>query len=227
MIADGPTIVTGATGFAGSHLIDRLIESGSGAIHAWGGPDGRPPTRDHPNVTWQVVDLLQRDEVAKAIEALKPACIYHLAGIPHVGESWQKSLGPLRVHVLSTHYLIDAVHRFAPRCRVLVVSSGLIYRNTAAPMTEESPLGPSSPYALSKLAQDQLALDRAHQDGLDILVARPFNHTGPRQEPLFAIPSFARQIAQIERGDAPPELRVGNLETSRDLTDVRDVAAAY
>jgi GDP-4-dehydro-6-deoxy-D-mannose reductase len=87
-------------------------------------------------------------------------------------------------------------------------------------------LGPSNPYGLSKLAQDELAR-RAAADGLDVVVARPFNHIGPLQEPGFAVSSFARQIARIECGREAPELRVGNLDAERDITDVRDVVAAY
>jgi GDP-4-dehydro-6-deoxy-D-mannose reductase len=92
---------------------------------------------------------------------------------------------------------------------------------------ETSPIGPASPYAVSKLAQEQLGLRARYEDGLDVIVARPFNHTGPRQKPSFMAPGVARQVALIERGATPPVLRVGNLDAVRDLSDVRDVVRAY
>jgi GDP-4-dehydro-6-deoxy-D-mannose reductase len=103
----------------------------------------------------------------------------------------------------------------------------MIYRGAPEPHDENSPLVPGSPYGISKLAQDQLALNASTDDGLDVVVARPFNHTGPRQDPNFALPGFARQLALIEAGLSPPEIRVGNLDAERDITDVRDVVEAY
>jgi GDP-4-dehydro-6-deoxy-D-mannose reductase len=102
----------------------------------------------------------------------------------------------------------------------------MIYGPSDAPHAEDSPALPSSPYALSKLAQDRLA-SIAAESGLDVVIARPFNHTGPRQSPTFSIPGFAEQIAGIEAGLRAPVLRVGNLDAERDITDVRDVADAY
>jgi GDP-4-dehydro-6-deoxy-D-mannose reductase len=128
---------------------------------------------------------------------------------------------------MGTHHLLAAVRRLGLPCRVLIVSSGMVYRPGAEALSEDTPLVPASPYGVSKLAQDQLALRAFAEDGIDVVVARPFNHVGPRQEPGFAVPSFARQIALIEAGRMSPELLVGNLDARRDLTDVRDVVAAY
>jgi GDP-4-dehydro-6-deoxy-D-mannose reductase len=110
---------------------------------------------------------------------------------------------------------------------VLVASSASVYAASDTPLKEDDRLAPASPYALSKLAQEQLALRAAADDGLDLVVVRPFNHTGPRQPPAFVAPSMARQIALIERGAKEPVIRVGNLESRRDFTDVRDVVRAY
>jgi GDP-4-dehydro-6-deoxy-D-mannose reductase len=112
-------------------------------------------------------------------------------------------------------------------CRVLVVSSAQVYQRSDEPIDEDTPLVPATPYGLSKLAQDRLAAAAVRDDHLDVVIARPFNHAGPRQSPAFAVASFARQIARIEAGLDPPELRVGNLDARRDLTDVRDVVEAY
>jgi GDP-4-dehydro-6-deoxy-D-mannose reductase len=110
---------------------------------------------------------------------------------------------------------------------VLVTGSAVVYATSDTPITEEGTLAPGNPYALSKLAQEQLAMRAFADDGLDIVMVRPFNHTGPRQQPAFVAPSMARQIALIEQGDAEPVIRVGNLDARRDFTDVRDVVRAY
>ena len=102
-----------------------------------------------------------------------------------------------------------------------------MYQVSDEPLDENTPLIPPSPYGLSKLAQDLLAERACEDDGLDVVIARPFNHAGPRQSAAFAVSSFARQIARIEAGLAPPEIRVGNLDARRDMTDVRDVVEAY
>ena len=216
-------LVTGATGFAGSHLIERL-------------PPGAPITAftrhaEHVNamragLAWRTVDLLDRASVSNAIRDTRPAAIYHLAGSPHVGASFADPVPPLEIHAVGTHRLLDAVAEHAPDARVVVVTSAMIYAPSNEPHTEASPAIPSSPYALSKLAQDRLAA-LAAEDGLDVVIARPFNHTGPRQDPSFSIPGFAEQIALIERGRHEPVLRVGNLDAERDIIDVRDVVDAY
>jgi GDP-4-dehydro-6-deoxy-D-mannose reductase len=129
--------------------------------------------------------------------------------------------------VLATHHLFDALRRAGVSCRVLVPGSATVYAPASEPMTEDHPIGPASPYALSKLAQEQLALRAGSEDGVDVVLTRSFNHTGPRQAPAFVAPSMARQIALIEAGRLEPVMRVGNLDAQRDLTDVRDVVRAY
>lgn len=222
----GTPLVTGATGFAGGHLLDLLFKTDGPPIAAWSRPGGQPP-KINARVQWRAVDLLDATAVKQAIAEAPPSAIYHLAGLSHLGKSWQRSVAHLETHVLGTHHLLEAVRIHAPKCRVLVVSSGMIYRPQDHPAGEDAPLGPVSPYALSKLAEDQLALHAAAHDDLDIVVARPFNHIGPGQAPTFAASGFAQQIVEIEYGRTPPTIEVGNLDAKRDLTDVRDVVAAY
>ena len=217
------TLVTGAAGFAGRHLLALLRATSDDPLLAW----SRHTHDPGDGVAWRRVDVIDRNAVDAAIAECRPARIVHLAGSPHIGESWHNSLLPLRTNVLGTHHLLEAVRRHAPASRVVVVTSAMIYQAAPTPLDERAPLRPSSPYGLSKLAQDQLALSAAHDDGLQVVVARPFNHIGPGQDPTFAVSSFARQIALIEAGVAPPVIAVGNLDVERDLTDVRDVCDAY
>jgi GDP-4-dehydro-6-deoxy-D-mannose reductase len=219
----GPVLITGATGFAGGHLVESL--AGSSHVVGWGRSTPRPELA--PLAEWQAVDLLDRDRVRIEIARLRPATVFHLAGAPQVAESWRDSATPLAGNVLATAHLLDAIRRAGFGCRVLVAGSATIYAPSETPIRETHPLAPGSPYALSKLAQEQLALRAVADDGLDVVVVRAFNHTGPRQSPSFVAPSMARQIALVEHGLAEPAIRVGNLEARRDFTDVRDVARAY
>ena len=208
---DRVVLVTGAAGFAGSHLVEHLRLSHNHVV---------PWTR-------QTVDLLDRERVRSAIRELRPAQIYHCAGMTHVAKSWRDTAQPLESNVLATEHLFDALRREGIRCRVLVPGSATVYAASSDPISEDGPIAPTNPYAISKLAQEQLALRAIQEDGLDLVLTRSFNHTGPRQTPEFVAPSMARQIALIERGELEPVIKVGNLDAQRDVTDVRDVVRAY
>jgi GDP-4-dehydro-6-deoxy-D-mannose reductase len=222
----GPPLVTGATGFAGSHLIEHLIGFHA-QVAAWANPRGAPPGRHgtpDERVAWNAVDLLDRHGVAAAIAQLQPSVIYHCGGAADEGGAWADPAKPLHVNALSTHYLLDAVRLAGLTCPVLVTGSALIYRPSTMPIAEDQPIGPTSPYGLSKLAQEMVA---ARATWCPVLLTRPFNHAGPRQSSSYVTSSFARQIAEIEAGRTEPVLRVGNLDARRDITDVRDVVRAY
>jgi GDP-4-dehydro-6-deoxy-D-mannose reductase len=218
-----PVLVTGATGFAGSHLVQYL--SASCDVAAWG---RRPPPGELAALArWQQVDLLDTDRVTAAIRELRPSLVFHCAGLPQVAESWTDTAAPLAVNVLGTHRLLEALRVNRVRCRMLVTGSAHVYAASAVPLDEHAPVGPASPYALSKLAQEQLALRAWAEDGIEVVVTRSFNHTGPRQPPSFVAPSIARQIASIEHGAGEPVIRVGNVDAVRDIMDVRDTVRAY
>jgi GDP-4-dehydro-6-deoxy-D-mannose reductase len=216
-------LITGAAGFAGGHLAETLAST-SGLV-CWSRET--PPAGFVPAAQWQQIDLLDRTQVRSAVQALKPSRIYHLAGVPHVAGSWDATTPTLAGNVLATHHLFEALRRAGVRARVLVTASATVYAPSDAPIAEDGAIAPTSPYALSKLAQEMRTRRAAAEDGLDVIVVRAFNHTGPRQAPAFAAPSFARQIAAIERGQQPPVIRAGNLSPRRDLSDVRDVVRAY
>ncbi len=218
-----PVLVTGAAGFVGQHLC--------GALGA-----GRPvvgwyrPGMTHPQmtgVTWAAVELLDASAVASAVAATAPAAIYHLAGVAHVGDSWANAEETFAGNVLGTSNLFDALLAGGRPCRVLVTGSATIYAPAAAALTEDSPIAPNTPYGTSKLAQEMVALAAWREYGIPAIVARSFNHIGPRQSPAFAAAGFARQLARIEAGLAPPVISVGNLEAQRDIADVRDTVGAY
>lgn len=220
---NGPVLVTGAAGFAGSHLLQHLGSRPD--VIAWA--RATPPPELAHLARWEQVDILDRDRINGAIRALKPQAVFHCAGLAQVAESWGHTAAPLEVNVFGTHRLLDALRLAGTRCRVLITGSAHVYAASPDPIPEDHSFAPSSPYALSKLAQEQLALRAADEDGLDIIVTRSFNHTGPRQTASFVAPAIARQIALIECGKAEPVLRVGNLDALRDLMDVRDTVRAY
>jgi GDP-4-dehydro-6-deoxy-D-mannose reductase len=177
-----------------------------------------------PRIAWRAVDLLDRDAVRDAVAGLRPSTIYHCAGAADVGTSWSDPVTPLKVNALGTHHLLEAVRLAESDTTVVLAGSATVYRPSPDALREESPIGPSSPYGVSKLAQEMLA---ARVTSFRVIVARPFNHAGPRQSPAFVTSSFARQIAEIEAGKAPPVLNVGNLDARRDITDVRDTVRGY
>lgn len=221
--SDGPILVTGAAGFAGSHLVDLLAGDGASVV-GWHRPGSTPRTA--AGVVWDAVDLLDRRSVSAAVAKRRPAAIYHCAGAAHVGRAWEEAESTLATNVRGTHFLLEALHEASLEVPVMVPSSAMIYLPADAPLTEDQPLRPSNPYGVSKLAQELLAV-RPRTDGVSVRIARAFNHVGPRQDPSFAAAGFARQIAGIEAGGREAEILVGNLEARREVTDVRDTVRGY
>ena len=205
-------LVTGAAGFVGRHLIAALRERiPSSELAAWRRSD---------------VDLLDASTLTDAIAALRPTRVYHLAGAASDADSWRTRASTLRTNVIGTEHLLTALHAHASGARVLIPGSALVYRPKATALREDDPIGPLSPYGLSKLAQEMLA-QRAAADRLDIVLTRSFTHIGPGQRTAYAASSFASQIARIEAGRIDPVIDVGSLDARRDILDVRDVVAAY
>jgi GDP-4-dehydro-6-deoxy-D-mannose reductase len=218
-------LVTGAAGFVGSHLIE-LLEQDATPIVAWLRP-GTEPLVSGSRVIWHSVELHDREAVADAITAFKPSEIYHLAGVPHVGDSWAHVHETFAGNVLGTHHLFGALRRLDLKPRLLITSSATVYQPINRAITEQDIVLPNSPYGTSKLAQEMVAVRAWEDDGVPSLIARAFNHVGPRQAPAFVASSIAKQIAEIEAGRRPAKLTMGNLDSERDLMDVRDTVRAY
>jgi GDP-4-dehydro-6-deoxy-D-mannose reductase len=200
-------LITGGTGFAGRHLA-ALCEAAGDEVTSLSRSAG--------------VDLLDAAATTRAIAQAAPDVVYNLAAQAHVGISWDDPATTLRDNMTMAASVFEAVRAEAPSATVLHASSGEVYGPPARlPVTEDAPLRPQNPYAVSKAATDLLARFYADAHGLRVVIARPFNHAGPGQEPIYAIASFAKQVAD------GPTVITGNPDTRRDYTDVRDVVRAY
>jgi GDP-4-dehydro-6-deoxy-D-mannose reductase len=207
-------LVTGGSGFAGGHLVAACRDAGD---------EVRTAERASG------VELLDAGSIRAAVAAAAPEVVYHLAARAHVGESWKAPADTLRDNVGMTVNLLEAVRAEAPGATVVAVSSSEVYGPPARPPVDEAaPLRPQNPYAVSKASSDLLAGFYADAHGLRVVRARAFNHSGPGQEPTYAIASFARQAAvAAEAGESRLRIVTGNPDTRRDYTDVRDVVRAY
>jgi GDP-4-dehydro-6-deoxy-D-mannose reductase len=224
-------LVTGAGGFVGGHLLDHLRAAQPEAeIHGVVLPGGAASWRAPAGVHVLGADLDDPADAAAAVERARPDGIVHLAGQSSVHRSWADPAGTLRTNVLGIVHVLDAVRGAGLRPAVLVVGSADEYGPVPAsspPLVEGTPLRPTSPYAVSKVAQAALALLYGPAGGMRVVVTRTFPHTGPGRGEAFAESSFARQIAEIEAGLREPVVEVGNLDAVRDFADVRDVVRAY
>lgn len=221
-----PVLVTGAAGFAGSHLLDLVAREGA-ALVAWSHRASPHALPAGARCTWRAVDITDASAVDCAVAEVRPSFVYHCAGDAQSNRDASETGTTLAVNARGTANLLSAVARHAPDARVIVTGSALVYHPSTEVLREDSPIGPAAGYGLSKLAQETLALRAASFDNLDVIVVRAFNHIGPRQSPAFVASSVARQIALMESGRQVPQLMVGNLEVRRDVTDVRDTVRAY
>jgi len=221
-------LITGATGFVGGHLIRVFDEEMPVALEVFGTAYPEFP-RLSGNRFFRL-DLRSEKDVIRTIKDVRPDWICHLAAISNVGRSWHMRATTVETNVLGTHNLLEAVRQAAPAARLLFVSSSDVYGygvSGVEGLKEESPLHIVSPYAFSKAAGEMLCGFYEEIENIDIVVARPFPHTGPGQAEDFVCSDWARQVAQIERDDVTQVLRIGNLDLCRDFCDVRDVARAY
>ncbi len=229
-------LVTGATGFVGSHALDMLLAKGDVEVHATRRWSSRTTLVSHldaepDRVRWHLCDLTDPFSVHAVIARTRPDRIFHLGAQSFVSPSWEQPEVYFRTNTLGTLYLLEALRREGlTATRVLLPGSGEEYGDvpeSELPITASTPLRPVNPYAVSKIAQDLLGYEHHISYGLHVVRVRAFNHEGPRRDRVFALPSFAWQIARIEAGKAPPVVRVGRLDALRNWTDARDMVRAY
>ncbi len=220
-------LITGGTGFAGSHLVEALIQKGYSNIHvtslsAKGGFVELLLSPQHIHK----LNLIHEKPVFSLIKKLQPTQIYHLAATAAVGSSFSAETETLNNNLNLQLNLLHAVLKFTPKCKILAIGSALEYQPQDEPLKETDPLGPVNPYAVSKVLQDMLAFSYAKTHNLQIIQVRPFNHIGERQNTGFVIADFASQIVKIEQGKQD-KIAVGNLSSVRDFSDVKDIAKGY
>lgn len=221
-------LITGGTGFAGSHLIESLLAAGYQDIVATTLSELDPSALFLPSHKYKRVDLSNKEETSKIIADVQPDWVFHLAAFAYVGKSFEKARELFANNINLQLNVLDAIKDHAPQARVLTIGSAEEYGMTDGNqrIDESTPLHPVNPYAVSKVTQDLLAGSYALSYKLNIIRARPFNHIGIRQSPDFVVPAFAKQVVAIERGEQT-ELLVGSLNTVRDFTSVKDVVRAY
>jgi len=223
-------LVTGAGGFVGNHLLTFLRDQPDMQLHG----TLSHAQSEHPLFAgWaqpHVLDLRDPSAVAHLLEVVRPDRIYHLAGQAYVPRSFEAPWETIENNVRGQLNLLQTIHDLHLETRILVAGSAEMYgaaQPADLPLKETQPFAPSSPYSVSKITQDMLALQYFTSYGLFTVRVRAFNHIGPGQNSRFAVSSFAAQIGRIELGQSEPIVYVGNLSAERDFTDVRDIVRAY
>lgn len=221
--------LTGASGFVGRHLV-KLLSQDDFVLYGTCFPEKPESCQDIGPIDWFHVDIRDDEKIADILKDVQPDWIFHLAAVSNVGYSWKQRRETLETNVLGSFSVFDAVRKVSQKSRVLFISSCDVY-GVLSPietaLTEEDTTPVVSPYAFTKVSGEMLAGFYSEIEGLDIVIARSFPHTGPGQTASFVFSDWACQIARIEKEGADPVLRVGNLDVRRDYSDVRDVVRAY
>ena len=226
-------LITGITGMAGSHLAEYIVQN-HGQAQVFGAKRWRSEQTNVSHIEDQInlidCDLTDSSGVIELLKVAQPDLIFHLAAQSFVPDSWKNPQSTLSDNLMMQLNLFEAIRHLGidPVVQVALSSEeyGRVYPHEL-PITERNAFRPLSPYAVSKVAQDMLAYQYFESHKLRVIRTRAFNHEGPRRGEVFVTSNFAKQIAEIEIGLKPPILFVGNLETKRDWTDVRDVVRAY
>lgn len=225
-------LITGITGFAGSFLAEYLISQDDNCVIGTCLSSSHIKSIDHikKDIEIHEVDLNDKERVLQVISVEKPDEVYHLAASTSPAESFKNPAATITNNITCQINLLEAIKSQKLSSKILITSSAEVYGavdEKEVLVTEETPLRPVSPYAVSKIAQDFLAYEYFLAERMNIIRVRPFNHIGPRQAPYFVTAAFAKQIAEIEKEKSEPVLNVGNIDTKRDFTDVRDMIRAY
>jgi GDP-4-dehydro-6-deoxy-D-mannose reductase len=220
-------LITGIGGFVGRHLLEHLREHGD-EVCGIGRPADCVGLAD--SVPVYFADLTDRAAVEAVLADARPEAIYHLAAQSSTGDSFVDPWATIGNNLLSQLNLFEAQLKTSQKPRTLVIGSSDEYghvRPEEVPTNEDVPLRPTTPYAVSKVGQDVMGYQYFAQHELPVIRVRPFSHTGPGHDARFVIPSFAKQLAEMEHGDREPVLLVGNTNVERDFCDARDMVRAY
>jgi len=225
-------LITGITGFAGSHLAEYLLSRGDCEVHGTMRWRSRTEniTQLGDRITTHICDIRDATAMYELIRDLKPDRIYHLAAQSFVPMSWVAPAETITTNVIGQTNIFEAIRAVGCPTRVQLACSSEEYGMVLpeeAPIKETNPLRPLSPYAVSKVAQDLMGYQYHQSYGMHIVRTRGFNHTGPRRGEVFVTSNFAKQIVEVERGRQSPVIHVGNLNAVRDFTDVRDTVVGY
>lgn len=224
-------LITGITGFVGSHLSELLLAKG---LEVYGTERWRSRTENIEHIKDKIklikTDMRDAHSVETLISKVQPDYVFHLAAQSFVPMSWSAPTETLETNAMGTINLFEAIRKSKLDTKIHVAGSseeyGMVYENEL-PIRETNPLRPLSPYGVSKVTQDMLSYQYNKSYGLKIVLTRAFNHTGPRRGEVFATSNFSKQVAEIEKGLKKPVMEVGNLDARRDFSDVRDVVKAY
>jgi len=225
-------LITGITGFVGSFLAEALLERKGAQLFGIKRWRSKTEHIDHlsDQITLFECDLRDASSVRKTISDIRPDWIFHLAAQSFVPTSWTVPSETLVTNIIGQLNLLEAIREEKLNPRIQIAGSSEEYGLVTPeelPITENQPLRPLSPYAVSKVSQDLLAYQYAKSYNMHLIRTRAFNHTGPRRGDVFVISNFCKQIALIEAGKQAPTIQAGNLEATRDFTDVRDIVTAY
>jgi len=218
--------ITGATGFVGCYLRELLKPLGH---RIWGTAYPEAPQSSYGEKIFYL-DIRSEKDVFEHIQGIEPDWIFHLAAVSNVRHSWNRRVETLETNLIGTLNLFEGVRKFSTHARILFISSSDIYGTESLsgnPLTEEDQVLAMNPYAYTKWSGEVLSDFYTRVEKLNIVIARPFPHTGPGQSADFVCSDWACQIARIEKGLSGPEINVGNISIERDFTDVRDVVLAY
>ena len=221
-------LITGISGFVGSYLADYFIRHEK-EIHIHGFDLVAPHCSPGSDIHFHLADLLDKGLAEELIQQIRPAVIIHLASFSSVGDSWRDPIKSFKNNTNIFLNLLEITHSLKIPCRILSVGSSEEYgivKNGDLPLTEDKPLNPVSPYAVARVAQEQLSHIYAKGFGMDIVCTRSFNHIGPGQTDKFVVSSIGKQFAEIKKGERE-KLHIGNTAIIRDFLDVRDVVRAY
>jgi len=224
-------LITGISGFVGRHLTAQILREGHheiiGVVQEPRDAESLAPAAG--SLEFRAADVSEYDDIGSVVRQTKPEIVFHLAAIAFSPAALESAQNTFRTNIGGTANVLESVRSLETRPRVVVVSSGTVYGDAGdatRPHTEDSPLQPLDPYAASKASADLLAQAYRRTFDLNVVIARPFNQTGPGQPPQYVCASIAKQLAEFSRSGGKPTLHLGNIDVERDFSDVRDVVRA-